>query len=205
LPEYLYTLTKDTLSCDIYAPSVLAWETSRQVITVKQDGGLPHDGRVALRFEMAEPQEFTLRVRIPRYATASVPVLVNGQELVVGQPGSYVVLYRQWRNGDQLNLTIPLGFGVHPYQGDNAVEGFDRCAYTYGPLLMAVVGPRNHDKGIVLPGPAATLPARLKPGTTPLGFAIDGCPEHLVRPYYELQTEVFSCFPMFASEKKTQA
>lgn len=204
LPEYLYTLTKDTLSCDIYAPSELAWETNRQGITVRQDSGFPNDGRVALRFAMTAPQEFTLRLRIPCYATAAVPVLLNGQSLATGQPGTYVVLYRQWQDGDQISLSIPMGFRAHPYQGDNAVEGYERCAYTYGPLLMAVVGPRNHDQGIVLPGAAATLPARLTPGSQPLAFAIEGCPDYQVRPYYELQTEAFSCFPMFRLAEKSQ-
>lgn len=204
LPEYLYTMTRDTLSCDIYASSVLAWETARQVVTVRQESGFPDNGRVALEFELAEPQEFTLRVRIPRYATAPVPVLLNGQELAVGQPGSYVVLYRQWRTGDRLALTVPMGFAAHPYQGDNAVDGYERCSYTYGPLLMAVVGPRNHDLGTVLPGTGATLIERLTVGDAPLSFAIKGSPEYQVRPYYELQSEIFSCFPMFKQAGKSQ-
>lgn len=200
LPEYLYTMTKDTLSCDIYAPSQLQWESTQQLITVDQESGFPNDGKVALRFSMAQPQEFTLRLRIPRYATADVPIKLNGKKHCVGKPGTYVVIYRQWRQDDAISFDVPMGFAAIPYKGDNAVEGFARCAYTYGPLLMAIVGKRNHDKGIILPGKAADLIGRLKAGKKTLSFAISGSPGYKVQPYYELQTETFSCFPMFKTD-----
>ena len=204
LPEYLYSMTKDTLSCDLYAASQLQWESAQQLITVDQESDFPNDGKVTLRFSMAQPQEFTLRLRIPRYATADMPIKLNGKKLCPGKPGSYEVLYRQWREGDVISFDIPMGFAAIPYKGDNAVEGFDRCAYTYGPLLMAVVGKRNHDKGIVLPGKAAELIGRLKAGKKPLHFTIKGSPGYKVQPYYELQTETFTCFPMFKADNATK-
>ncbi len=38
----------------------------------------------------------------------------------------------------------------------------------------------------------------------PLAFAKEGCPDYQVRPYYELQAERFSCFPMFKLAEKSQ-
>jgi hypothetical protein len=69
---------------------------------------------------------------------------------------------------------------------------------------MAVVGKRNHDKGIVLPGKAAELIGRLKAGKKPLHFTIKGSPGYKVQPYYELQTETFTCFPMFKADNATK-
>jgi len=103
-------------------------------------GDFPYDGNVSLRFVMQTPQEFTLRVRIPGYAASDVPLALNGRRLALGKPGSYAVVYRRWLPGDTVTFEIPMGFAAHPYAWDCEVEGYDRCAYTYGPLLMAVVG-----------------------------------------------------------------
>ena len=199
LPEYLYTMTKETLSCDIYASSVLEWQTTAQTVTVTQKSDMPNGGQVRIAFKMATPQKFALRLRIPAYAAASsIPIYINGKEASQGKAGTYLVLERTWQDGDEIAFELPMAFAMHPYSGDHGVAGYDRCAYTYGPLLMALVGPFNHEKGRVLPGNSGGLLARLKPTGTPLTFAIDGVPDVTLRPYFELQREQFTCFPLFA-------
>jgi hypothetical protein len=64
-------------------------------------------------------------------------------------------------------------------------------------LLMAVIGPRNHEKGVVDPGRPDAFIGRMRPGGEALSFAVDGADDLAVRPYMEIQEEGFSCFPMF--------
>ncbi|MGI5877888.1 MAG: beta-L-arabinofuranosidase domain-containing protein [Christensenellales bacterium] len=200
LPEYLFTLSSDTLSCDIYGQAELLWESAHQPIRVTEQSDYPYDGKVSLRFDMERPQEFTLRVRIPQYAVSEVALLLNGQPLASGAPGTYAVVYRQWQPGDVVTFEVPMGFAAHPYSGANEVEGFDRCAYTYGPLLMAVVGERNHENGIIISGRPDEFIGRLRPAGPPLHFEVDGAPDLRVMPYMEIENEGFSCFPMFPKE-----
>ena len=79
---------------------------------------------------------------------------------------------------------------------------FKAAVNTVLPLLMAVVGARSHEKGIVLSGTGDSLPARLRPGEKPLYFVPEGDPAYTVAPYYALQEEHFTCFPMFAQAVK---
>ncbi len=201
LPEYLFTLNGDTLSCDLYGQAELDWESTHQLIHVTETSDYPYDGRVSVAFTMASPQEFTLRIRIPQYATTKVQILLNGQSLAEGDPGSYVALYRQWQPGDIITLDIPMQFAAHPYNGACEVEGFERCAYTYGPLLMAIVGERNHELGIIVEGNAEEFISKLRPTNQPLHYSVEGQPDLAVVPYLEIQEEGFSCFPMFSNKQ----
>ncbi|NLO36089.1 MAG: hypothetical protein GX112_07030 [Clostridiaceae bacterium] len=199
LPEYLFTMTQDTLSCDLYADAVLDWDTGRQIVQVRESSAYPAAGQVRLLFDMAEPQSFTLRIRVPHYAPADVPILVNGSEYLSCKPGSYAVIRRQWQPGDRVELDIPMVFQLHPYTGACEVPGFDRCAFTCGPLLMAVLGERNSEKGIVLSGRPDSFVSRLSPGSRPLHFVYrdaDGT-RYPVVPYLEIEQEAFTCFPLF--------
>lgn len=197
LPEYLYTLNRNTLSCDIYADSELKWETARQTVTVRQKSAFPQEGEVSLSFGMAEPQEFTLRLRVPCYCVGACAIFINGVKAAVGKPGTYVQLYRQWCDGDRVEFVVPMCIVPHLYAGDNDVTGYARCAYTRGPLLLALVGKRNHADGIVMPGIPEGFPALLKPTENALTFDVEGCPAYSVQPYYRLVDEAFTCFPMF--------
>lgn len=197
LPEYLFTLTKDTLSCDLYAGAELAWETDRQTIRVTERTEFPYDGDVAIRFDMDEAQEFTLRLRIPGYALRPVSVRIGDKEIATGAPGAYLALRRIWQPGDELRFEIPMGFSALQYSGDDEVDGFVRASYTYGPLLMAVIGPRNHEQGVVLPGDAESLIPRLRHAGSPLHFTIDGAEDYVMAPYLEIQEQPFTCFPLF--------
>ncbi|MBO4406115.1 MAG: glycoside hydrolase family 127 protein [Clostridia bacterium] len=197
LPEYLFTLNRDTLSCDIYAAARLDWETEVQTVTVTEETDFPQDGAVTLRFDMEKSQEFTLRIRIPRYAAGPVPVLLGGVETAVGEPGTYLVLTREWKDGDTVSFRLELAWQAHLYHGVDETPGYDRYAYTYGPLLMAVTGERNHTLGVVLSGDGRELPSKLRPEGKPLCWVPEDDPERKVVPYYAIQTERFTVFPMF--------
>ena len=201
LPEYLYTLNQDTLSCDIYADSRLEWQTPWQVITVTQQAGFPYDGKVRLQFEMAQGQDFTLRLRFPQYmATEKTPVLLNGAECAHGQRGAYLEIHRHWQSGDSISFEIPFGFQSHLYHGIDEVAGHTRCAYTYGPLLLAAVAPFNHENGLLLSGMPQELTARLQRNASrPLAFDVQGEPNVILKPYFEVQDEQFTCFPLFVT------
>ena len=51
---------------------------------------------VALRFSVEEPVSMKLWVRTPVWATAEMPIAVNGKQVAVGKPGGYVVLDRMF-------------------------------------------------------------------------------------------------------------
>ena len=201
LPEYLFTMTKDTLSCDLYAACELDWETGVQPIRVTEETDYPYDGAITLRFDMERAQEFTLRLRIPHYVEGPVEVSLGGEVIGQGEPGSYLVLRRAWRPGDCVRYRLSMKWQAVPYHGDNEVPGYERYSYLCGPILMAVVGMRNQEYGVVVPGRGEEFVSRLRPTGEPMRYEIEGAGELSVAPYFELQREEFTCFPMFVLPK----
>ncbi len=107
------------------------------------------------------PQRRTIHIRIPAWIADGGSVRINGRELeAFAQPGSYLSLTREWRDGDKIEVALPMQLRTEPLLGDPTL----RAAF-YGPLLLAA------DLG---PGPdrsppsasAATTPAP-KPPTSP--------------------------------------
>ena len=197
LPEYLFTMNDTTLSCDIFASAELDWQTPHQTIRVTEQTDYPYDSHISLKFDMETAQDFTLRVRIPHYVDGDVSLKLNGEEIAVGKPGSYAVIFRHWQPGDKLEFDLPFTFCEHSYVGEHDVEGYSRSAYMYGPVLLAIVGERSHENGIPVPGTPGEFTSRLRPNGKPLHFDIDGMPGYEVVPYFEIQEESFVCFPMF--------
>ena len=197
LPEYLFTMTKDTLSCDIFAAAELSWQTAHGNVKVTEKTDYPYDGKVAFTFDPEIPHDLTVKVRIPSYAAATVTVYLNGEPVACGEPGSYVTIFRRFEKGDTLSLTISFAFRLHPYEGEHDVEGYRRAAFTYGPILLALCGERTHPHGILAPGTPEEFPARLLPTDEPLTFAVKGMEGYCVKPYFAFNEGSFACFPLF--------
>lgn len=200
LPEYLFSLTPDTLSVDLFGGCELMWETRRGTVKVTETTDFPYNGKVRLKLGMELSQYLTIRIRIPCWAEGEVPIKLNGEVVATGKPGSFEVIARDYNDGDEFEFEFVYPVKAKLYHGIENVEGYDRYAYTAGPILMAVVSERNHECGVVLPGKGDELPGKLIE-TSPLHYDIAGTDKKLV-PYFELCEEKFTCFPMFRKESE---
>ena len=89
----------------------------------------PREGRIVITCENDKPLEFTLRLRIPSFA-AGATVTVNDQPADVALPaGGYGELQREWRNGDRVELMLPMPVKMHRLH--------DHVAFTRGPVCLA--------------------------------------------------------------------
>ena len=89
----------------------------------------PREGKVVLTCGNEKPLDFKLRLRIPSFA-AGASVTVNGQQAKVDLPaGGYCKLRREWRNGDMVELTLPMPVVMHRLH--------DHVAFTRGPVCLA--------------------------------------------------------------------
>ena len=77
---------------------------------------------------------------------ASCNEYICARTLLQGTPGTYLHIYLPTGAGN-ITFSLPMSLRAWPYGGDSQVAGFTRCAYTYGPLLMAVQGPWNATAG----------------------------------------------------------
>ncbi len=206
LPEYIYTLAADGIFVDLFEPSSIAHEVAGKPVRVTMETGFPFTPEVALRVSASSPVRMKLRIRVPSWATSDMAVAVNGKKEKIGKPGSYAVLSRTWKEGDRVTFTLPIGFRMFAYTGVDQIAGGTRHALMLGPVLMALVEHEEEFKDetdepfprVRLIGHPDKLVGRLRPlPGERLHFAIDGCPGHEYMPYWEIDGEYFSVFPVF--------
>jgi DUF1680 family protein len=214
LPQYVYSLAEDGVYLNLYEPSAITWELNGQRVNLQMETEFPFGQDVALTLTIDQPHVMKVRLRVPRWVTAAVPVLVNDNLVAEGQPGTYVTLDRLWANNDRISFTLPLSFCLTRYEGFDQVSGGDRYALEYGPLLLALVGPLDErykqpdGAGLGSGQPCSWL--RLELGELvealepedghPLHFRVKGHSEHCYMPYWEVTDEPFTCFPIIGAD-----
>jgi uncharacterized protein len=204
IPEHLYSVvptgSHPGLYVNMFAPSTIHWkqhdDLPDQELKLSMKTTFPYDPSVELSFELSAPRRSVIRLRTPSWTTAEMPIHINRKLAATGKPGSYVALDRTWKSGDTVSFTLPAGFRLTRYTGIDQIEGHERYALEYGPILLAIVG--TDDAQLRTSGPSAqSFTSQLKAVSgQPLHFAIDGNPDHLYMPYYAIKEETFTCFPV---------
>ena len=121
------------LFVNLFIPSVLDWPSKG--LSLRQETQHSVAGNSKFIFTCPQPVALTVNVRRPWWATADFQILVNGKkQKLASQAGSFVPVQRIWKNGDQLEVVMPMTFRLEGFQ-DNP----DRVAVMYGPLVMAAV------------------------------------------------------------------
>ena len=119
------------LYVNLFIPSELNWND--RGIVLRQETGFPREPRTRLRFKLAAASRFTLHVRIPSWIGPDATLRLNGETIdAFASPGSYLSLQREWHDGDQLELALPMSLHAVPLPGDDSQQ-----AMLYGPLVLA--------------------------------------------------------------------
>jgi DUF1680 family protein len=115
---------------NLFIASELHWAARglRMVLETR----FPLEDSLRLTVHSTRPQRMTLRVRVPQWSAAP-SAWVNGQALATGiVPGSWLTLEREWHNGDEIALRLPLRLHTVALPGDPTLQ-----AIMYGPLVLA--------------------------------------------------------------------
>lgn len=132
---------EEGLFVNLFIPSTLNW--SEKGVTVHQETRFPVSESTTLRLELDEPTEMPLRIRHPRWANG-FSVRVNGQAVgVSSEPGSYATVQRRWRDGDEVEVKLPMELHTEALPDDNR-----KVAVLYGPLVLGgALGTENMPDG----------------------------------------------------------
>jgi hypothetical protein len=108
------------LYVNLYSPSTLTW--AEKGVTVTQTTGYPREQGSTLTFGGGRAS-FTLRLRVPSWATAGFRVTVNGRAVSgTPTPGSYFAVSRTWRAGDTVRVTMPFRTRVEKALDDPSLQ-----------------------------------------------------------------------------------
>jgi DUF1680 family protein len=198
LPEFIYSVSDETLYLDIYAASSIDWESAKGMVHVDMKTNMPYDGKVSITVDPESKQEFSVFARIPVWVKEDVKVLVNGEVHCVATSGNYAEIRRVWEKGDVIEFELSFAFSITRYVGAEEVDNADRYAYMYGPLLMAFKGELDAYNHIRIPHDPYRYESWLIPDGTPLSFDVVDMDDLKFVPYYSLESgEPFTCYPVF--------
>ena len=121
----------DKLWVNVYAPSTAEWAKRGAKLAVITD--FPEGETATLKLSLASPQKFTLALRRPSWAEKGFAVSLNDEPVATpAVVAGYAELTREWRDGDQIALTLPKTLRAEPLP-DNP----RRVALLWGPLVLA--------------------------------------------------------------------
>jgi hypothetical protein len=147
-----------------FIPSELDWK--EQKFGLRQETAFPAEQGTTLRIKAEAPQRRTIHLRIPAWVAEGGAVKINGRALeAFGQPGSYLALTREWRDGDKIELSLPMQLHAEPLLGDSTLQ-----AAFYGPMLLAAdLGPGPVDGPLKISHGRGTAPSdkELGPAAAP--------------------------------------
>lgn len=105
-------------------------------VNLSQRTDYPWDGAITLLVEPKEPQSFALRLRVPSWATEH-ELSVNGESLDLAPQNGWVTIDREWKAGDQVELSLPLRVEriTMPPQFNGYVN---RAALQRGPIVYCL-------------------------------------------------------------------
>ena len=132
---------------NLFIASELNWPDKG--IKLRQETRFPEQEGTTLTVRAAKPVEMAINLRIPYWATRGGTLKINGEPVpVFSSPSSYLTVTRSWKDGDRLELSLPMSLHVHPMPDDSTLQ-----AMMYGPLVLAGrLGNQGLDSNIEHPG-----------------------------------------------------
>jgi len=130
LTDAIYFHDDNSVFVNLYIASELNWP--EKGVRLTQQTSYPEEQGTTLIISVAKPVDVNLKLRVPYWAKTG-DVKVNGQTVpAFAEPGSYLVLRGPWKDGDRIELHLPLHLHAAPMPDNEHLQ-----AVMYGPLVMA--------------------------------------------------------------------
>lgn len=141
--QFIYTHSGDSLFLNLFIPTELTWK--EKGVKIRQETGFPMEEQTRLRITEGSAR-FTLMVRYPGWVkSGELEIRVNGEEIAIqARSSSYVGLYREWEEGDLVEIRLPMHSTMEQIPNVPEYKAFMR-----GPILLAAKTGTEDLKGLI--------------------------------------------------------
>ncbi|MGE5293024.1 MAG: glycoside hydrolase family 127 protein [Micromonosporaceae bacterium] len=128
--DTIYSRDTKGLYVNLFIPSEVTWPDGG--ITLRQTTGFPDEPRTRIKVVSGEAA-MVLRVRVPSWVDGQAKAWLNGVAVRgPAAPGTWLVIEKNWRPGDSLEVSLPMQLALSQAPDDPAVQ-----AVTYGPVVLS--------------------------------------------------------------------
>jgi len=162
---YAYSKSNDALWINLYGSNQLTTELLGKTLKIAQSTDYPWNGNVKIQIQQCPTVEFTLKLRVPGWASPSTLKIPENAKPKNVDSGAYVEVRRRWKPGDVVELSLgmqPLLMESNPLVEETTHQVAVQC----GPIVYCLEslevpnGLRVQDVAIaqdaMLRGPAAS-------------------------------------------------
>jgi len=133
--EELWLATADNGLCaSLYAASeVSAKVGDGTTVKITEETDYPFSETITFKLTLPKPSTFPIYLRVPRWCEQAA-LTINGKSArVKAKPLSYIVVNREWKDGDSIGLQMPMKIAVRKWTKNKDSVSVDR-----GPLSFAL-------------------------------------------------------------------
>ncbi|MBN1949841.1 MAG: glycoside hydrolase family 127 protein [Bacteroidales bacterium] len=151
VPGYIYATREDSLYVNLFMTNEGRIKVGDDTVHVQQHTNYPWSGDIAISVALESPKTFTMLVRKPGWANEEVlpgdlytfsdsleqtyTLQVNGVSFDAPEHDGYLVLTREWSDGDSISYELP--FEVRKIVANEAIlADRGRIALQQGPLVF---------------------------------------------------------------------
>jgi uncharacterized protein len=128
--DTVYSRDTRGLFVNLFVPSEVSWAATG--VTIRQSTGFPDEPATHLRV-VSGSARMAVRIRLPGWLAGPARAWVNGEPLPGPHtPGTWLVIERQWRPGDRVDVSLPMTLALNRTPDEPAVQ-----AVTYGPVVLS--------------------------------------------------------------------
>ncbi len=129
--DTIYFHGENSLFVNLFIASEVVWP--EKGLSLRQETQFPTQDTVCLKLKCPKPLRLAIKIRYPAWAQPGMTLLINGNRYnAPAMPGSYVTFQRQWRDGDTVDVRLPMSLRTEFLPGDPS-----HVAILYGPIVLA--------------------------------------------------------------------
>lgn len=171
---YFKSAQNDAVYVNLFVASTLNWTEKK--IKLIQSTSFPKEDHS--RITVKGNGKFNLNLRVPGWAKNGYMVSINGKaQKIKAEPGTYITLNREWKDGDAIDIKIPIQFHLEPI-----VDQQNIASLFYGPILLAAQEPEARTDWRKVTFDPFNLSKSISGDPKNLTFTIDGIN---YKPFYD--------------------
>ena len=114
-----------------YAPCRVRYRLDQVLVQLDVRSAYPEDGRIHIGISLEQPAAFPLHLRIPSWA-ADASAAVGGS-VYQAEAGSFLSINREWHNGDEVLLNLPMQVELAPQYHEAVSVARGPLRFVYAP------------------------------------------------------------------------